>query len=104
MLILSLGDFETELRSIGETDKFSFAPIGFVSERIYSSIAKRGERCAYTCEILEKNGQKLYKVTCQDNNLVISRAASSTCWVEIKKMSSKINGKFDAAETMSGPV
>lgn len=93
-----------EVKSIpGYHSAHNLFPVGYISERNYSSMIHKDGRATYRCEILDGGEKPLYKVTCSDDpQNPIVRDSSTGCWVHICRKVNDMSDNKKEKVTISG--
>ena len=100
--IANLGVIEHERKAFFAKN---ITPIGFKSERLYTSFVHPNRRCVYTNEVLDGGEMPLFRVTCADApDEPIVRTSSSACWKEIgERIKSLYPERHNSIVSVSGP-
>eukprot|EP01135_Chromosphaera_perkinsii_P003152 Nk52_evm41s236 gene=Nk52_evmTU41s236 len=98
LAILSLGEIDARFH----TSRYIW-PIGFKSTRDYPSLKENEKRALYECEILEDDGNVLFKVTPEedrDSSIIEASASAAVC--KLLKVINETRQK-ETTNTASGP-
>ena len=81
-------------------------PIGFKSQRLYTSLDDPNRKTSYTSEIVDGKSGPMFRVTCQETGIVFEESTSSAAWLALLKevnVRRKQNGLPAKGTAISGP-
>ncbi|KAH0790618.1 F/Y-rich N-terminus family protein [Histomonas meleagridis] len=100
--VISVGNIVYD-RPAYHTERYIY-PVGYVAERLYSSIRSANERIWYRCMILDGGNEPLFRVEAKDDPTICYEGPlPTTPWVNIFREVRKLKHLNTSVVTVSGP-